>query len=378
MSDVVVVGAGLYGLTVAERLADAGRKVTLLDRRPHVGGNAFSYFDENGIEIHKYGAHLFHTSNERVWEYVNRFTSFTSYVHHVYALHLGEVFPLPINLGTINQFYRRAFTPTVARAIIQTQREEAGVTDPQDLEEKAISLIGTDLYNAFIKNYTAKQWQVDPKSLPPDIISRLPVRYTYDNRYFSDTHEGLPVDGYAAWLSKMADHKNIDVQLGVDFFSVSHMVVGQVPVVYTGPLDRYFNNQEGALSWRTVDFDLVTHDTQDLLGTSVINYSDLDTQYTRAIEFKHFHPERESFKADKTVVAYESSRFATDEDDEPYYPVNSVHDRKKLETYRELAREETEANNVHFGGRLGNYRYWDMHMAIAAALSLADNKLLSP
>lgn len=376
MSDIVVVGAGLFGLTVAERLASSGRKVTIIDRRDHIGGNAYSYRDEHGIEIHKYGAHLFHTSNEAVWEYVTQFTSFTDYRHRVYTTYNGEVFPMPINLGTINQFFHASYGPQDAKQLVDSQRAGLDPDKADNLEDKAISLIGRDLYEAFIKDYTAKQWQTDPRNLPASIISRLPVRYNYNNRYFSDTYEGLPADGYTRWFERMLDNPNIEVQTGIDFFNVSHMIVDQVPVVYTGPLDRYFNNVEGALSWRTVDLDLVTLDEQDYLGTSVMNYADNSVDFTRIIEFKHFHPERaEIFNSNKTTLAYEYSRFARD-NDEPYYPINSVHDKKKLEVYRQLAREETDTHKVYFGGRLGNYAYLDMHQAISSALHLVDKKLL--
>ncbi|WP_270238608.1 UDP-galactopyranose mutase [Kocuria marina] len=376
-TDLVVVGSGLFGLTVAERAArEMGLKVTMIDRRSHLGGNAYSENEERtGIEVHRYGAHLFHTSNERVWEYVNRFTAFTNYVHRVYTRHKGEVFPMPINLGTINQFFRAAYSPGEARDLIREQAGELAGTDPQNLNDKGIQLIGRPLYEAFIKHYTGKQWQTDPKDLPASIISRLPVRYTYDNRYFNDTHEGLPVDGYTAWLERMADHPNIDVRLDTDFFDDSQefsksKVVGQVPVVYTGPVDRYFDYAQGDLSWRTIDLEEEVLDIEDFQGTSVMNYPDEDVPFTRIHEFRHFHPERDYTK-DATVIMREFSRFA-EKGDEPYYPVNTQADREKLLAYRDLAKEES---SVLFGGRLGTYKYLDMHMAIGSALSMVDNKI---
>ncbi|MBS6030228.1 MAG: UDP-galactopyranose mutase [Kocuria sp.] len=376
-TDLVVVGSGLFGLTVAERAArELGLKVTMIDRRPHLGGNAYSENEERtGIEVHRYGAHLFHTSNERVWEYVNRFTQFTNYVHRVYTRHQGEVYPMPINLGTINQFFRAAYSPGEARELIREQAGELAGTDPQNLNDKGIQLIGRPLYEAFIKHYTGKQWQTDPKDLPASIISRLPVRYTYDNRYFNDTHEGLPVDGYTAWLERMADHPNIDVRLETDFFDDSQEfskdnVVGQVPVVYTGPVDRYFDYAEGDLSWRTIDLEEEVLDMEDFQGTSVMNYPDEDVPFTRIHEFRHFHPERD-YTRDATVIMREFSRFA-EKGDEPYYPVNTSEDREKLFAYRDLANGES---SVLFGGRLGTYKYLDMHMAIGSALSMVDNKI---
>lgn len=376
-ADLVVVGSGLFGLTIAEQAAsELGLKVVILDRRSHIGGNAYSEKEERtGIEVHRYGAHLFHTSNERVWEYVNRFTKFTDYVHRVYTRHNDEVFPMPINLGTINQFFRAAYAPAEARALIQEQAGELAGTDPQNLNDKGIQLIGRPLYEAFIKHYTGKQWQTDPKDLPASIISRLPVRYTYDNRYFNDTHEGLPVDGYTAWLERMASHPNIEVRLDTDFFDEDHefsrsKVLGQVPVVYTGPVDRYFDYAEGDLSWRTIDLEEEVLEMQDFQGCAVMNYPDPDVPFTRIHEFRHFHPERDYTK-DATVIMREFSRFA-EKGDEPYYPINTSVDRQKLLKYRDLAAGESD---VLFGGRLGTYKYLDMHMAIGSALSMFDNKI---
>ena len=376
-ADLVVVGSGLFGLTIAEQAAtELGLKVVLLDRRSHIGGNAYSENEEQtGIEVHRYGAHLFHTSNERVWEYVNRFTGFTNYVHRVYTRHNGIVYPMPINLGTINQFFNAAYSPAEAKELIAEQAGELAGTDPQNLNDKGISLIGRPLYEAFIKHYTAKQWQTPPEELPASIISRLPVRYTYDNRYFNDKYEGLPVDGYAAWLERMAAHENIDVRLNTDFFSGDHeysreKVLGQIPVVYTGPVDRYFDYAEGDLSWRTIDLEEEVLPIEDFQGCSVMNYPDADVPFTRIHEFRHFHPERDYTK-DATVIMREYSRFAN-KGDEPYYPVNTSVDREKLLKYRDLAKGE---QNVLFGGRLGTYKYLDMHMAIGAALSMFDNKI---
>ena len=374
MTDLLVVGSGFFGLTVADRCArELGLTVQVIDRRDHLGGNAYSEVEpQTGIEVHRYGAHLFHTSNTRVWEYVNRFTSFTGYQHRVYTTHRGEVFPMPINLGTINQFNHSAFTPDEARAWV-TAHASGLQAEPRNLEEKAISLIGEPLYEAFIKGYTAKQWQTDPRELSADIISRLPVRYTYDNRYFSDTFEGLPTDGYTAWLERMVDHPNITVTLDADFFDGTQpwnktATVGQLPVVYTGPVDRYFDFAHGELSWRTLDFESEVMPVGDFQGTSVMNYADVDVPYTRIHEFRHFHPERD-YPDDATVIMREFSRFAARKD-EPYYPVNTGEDRQRLLAYRELGRGE---KDVVFGGRLGTYQYLDMHMAISSALTSFDN-----
>ena len=371
-ADLVVVGSGFFGLTIAERCAEElGLKVLVLDRRPHIGGNAYSETDpETGIEVHRYGAHLFHTSNRSVWDYANRFTGFTGYQHRVYTRHQGQVYPMPINLGTINQFFDAAYSPDEARALIKEQSAELGDKEPENFVEKGVSLIGRPLYEAFIAHYTAKQWQTDPEQLSADIISRLPVRYTYDNRYFNDTYEGLPVDGYTAWLERMADHPNIEVRLDTDFFDLSDELKGTVPIVYTGPVDAYFGNCEGELSWRTLDFEREVVESGDFQGTPVMNYPDPEVPFTRIHEFRHFHPERD-YPHDKTVIMREFSRFA-EKGDEPYYPVNTAEDRAKLLRYRELAEQEP---LVLFGGRLGTYKYLDMHMAIGSALSMFANKL---
>jgi len=376
--DLLVVGSGFFGLTIAERVASQLQKrVTVIERRDHLGGNAYSERDaETGIEVHKYGAHLFHTSNEAIWQYVNQFTSFTDYQHRVYSNYRGEVYPLPINLGTINQFFRAAYSPGEARQLIANQAAEFERDKAQNLEERGISLIGRPLYEAFIRDYTTKQWQTPTTDLPAEVISRLPVRYNYNNRYFSDRFEGLPVDGYSAWLERMADHPLIDVQLNTDFFDTGHafnqnQVRGAVPVVYTGPLDRYFDYAAGELGWRTLDFEKEVHPVGDFQGTSVMNYADLDVPYTRIHEFRHFHPERTEYPKDKTVIMREYSRIA-EKDDEPYYPINTPTDREKLAKYRALAAQE---NSVFFGGRLGTYQYLDMHMAIGSALSMFKNKI---
>ena len=367
-ADLVIAGAGLFGLTVAERCArDLGLRVLLVDRRDHIGGNAYSEVEPTtGIEVHRYGAHLFHTSNERVWEYVNRFTAFTGYRHRVFTIFKGRVYPMPINLGTICEYFGRAMSPDEARALVAGQAAE--VTGPRNLEEKAISLVGRPLYEAFIRGYTAKQWQTDPRELPAEVITRLPVRYTFDNRYFNDRYEGLPVDGYTAWMERMADHPRIEVRLGTDFFDLD--AAGHVPVVYTGPLDRYFDHREGRLGWRTLDFELEVLPTGDFQGTPVMNYADEDVPYTRIHEFRHFHPERDH-PPDRTVIVREYSRFA-EAGDEPYYPIDTAADRVRLLRYRELARAE---RDVWFGGRLGSYQYLDMHMAVASALTMYDNRL---
>lgn len=363
-SDLVVVGSGLFGLTIAERAASEGAQVLVLERRSHIGGNAYSYLDETtGIEVHKYGSHLFHTSNAEVWEYVNRFTDFTDYRHHVQTTHKGRVYSMPINLGTMCSFFGRTLSPVQARALVAQQASELQTSEPKNLEEKAISLIGRQLYEAFIKGYTAKQWGRALTELPAEIITRLPVRYTFDSRYFSDRWEGLPSDGYGVWFDRMTQHPGIHVELERDYFAFRELIPDEKPLVYSGALDEFFDFQFGELGWRTLDLELSHAETSDFQGTSVMNFADTDVPYTRIHEFRHLHPER-NYTSERTVLMHEYSR-RCEAGDEPYYPVNTIDDRLKLEAYRDAAKQRP---NVIFGGRLGSYQYLDMHMAIASAL----------
>jgi UDP-galactopyranose mutase len=305
-----------------------------------------------------------------VWDYVNRFTSFTGYQHRVFTNFGGRIYPMPINLATMCEYFGKALTPTEARALVVEQSQEIETGQARNLEEKAISLIGRPLYEAFIRGYTAKQWQTDPTELPAEIISRLPVRYNFDNRYFNDAFEGLPTHGYTRWMETMADHDDIEIRLETEFADLRGDIVGNLPVVYTGPVDAYFDNELGSLSWRTIDLETSVEAVGDFQGTSVMNYADEDVPFTRIIEPRHFHPERD-YVTDRTVIQREYSRFA-EVGDEPYYPINTPEDRAKLLQYRELANAEKQ---VLFGGRLGTYKYLDMHMAIGAALSMFDNKI---
>lgn len=396
--NVLVVGAGIFGLTVAERLAANGQHVLVIDSRSHIGGNAYSEFDEEtGIECHKYGAHLFHTSDERVWQYVNRFTKFTNYVHRVYATHQRasasrpEVFPMPVNLGTINQFFKANYTPDKAKALIKEQAANNPAAkerrEPANLEEQGISLIGEPLFNAFIKNYTAKQWNTPANQLAASIIKRLPVRYTYNNRYFRDKYEGLPVNGYEAWFEEMIRQANtgegsLTVKLNADYFTdpeIQPLRESGITTIYTGPIDRFYDYRFGELQWRSLDLKKEVLDTHDFQGCPVMNYNDLEPKYTRIHEFKHFHPERAldperwpgyADDYNKTVIVKEYSK-DWHRGEEPYYPVRTAEDKAKLAQYQVLA-EQDKARNIYFGGRLGEYAYYDMDKTFASALRLAD------
>ena len=369
--DVVVVGAGFFGLTLAYEISTkSDSSVVVLDKRDHLGGNAYSYTDSStNIEIHKYGSHLFHTSNKRVWDFVNQFSSFNSYTHFVKTLHDNKVFSMPINLHTISQFVDHYMDPIAAREWIELQRGN-DIDSPKNLEEQAVKLIGKSLYEAFIKGYTKKQWATNPVDLPPEIISRLPIRYNFNDRYFSDLYEGLPTLGYGQLFNNMKNAGNFEVRLGCDFDPNKYEISKFNTLVYTGPVDRFFNYKHGVLGWRTLDFEEERLSIKDFQGTSVMNFADENVPYTRIHEFKHLHPEREQSET-STIIFKEFSRSAG-KGDEPYYPINSENDRKLLMLYRD---EIEGLENVIFGGRLGRYQYLDMHMAIASALNQADDLL---
>lgn len=367
--DVLIIGSGFFGATIAERITnELNLKVAVLEKRSHIGGNSYSVIDEETqIEYHKYGSHIFHTNNKKVWEYCNKFTNFNNYRHKVLTVHKNQIYSMPINLSTINQYYGKNLNPEQAEIFMKSLMDEQSRAD--NFESKAISLIGKDLYESFIKGYTLKQWQMDPRELPSSIISRLPVRFNYNSDYFDDLYQGIPIDGYTSWINKLLSKSQ--VFLNVDFFDLKDNISDGKLIIYTGPIDKYFNYKFGELTWRTLDFELETYSTDDYQGLSVMNYADLDVNYTRIHEFKHLHPER-SYIKNKTLIMKEFSRFANI-NDEPYYPVNLKSDREKLNKYRELIKLE---KNVIFGGRLGSYQYLDMHMAIGSALSCFENEIL--
>ena len=367
--DVIIVGAGLFGLTMAERVAtELGLRVLILERRAHLGGNCYSEIDpETGIEIHRYGSHIFHCNDDDVWKYVNRFSGFNDYRHHVWTVYRGRVFAMPINLGTICSFYGRFLSPDQARSLIANEAAELGTRTPRTFEEKAISSIGRPLYEALIYGYTLKQWDTDPQLLPAEIISRLPVRYNFNNNYFNDRYQGIPINGYTAWLSRMVANPNIDIQLNTDFFSIREHLPNHRLLIYTGPLDRYFNYECGRLGWRAVRMEPAVVATGDFQGTSVVNYADPDIPWTRIHEFRHYHPER-LYPHDRSVIVREFSCIPGPDAD-PAYPIRTEDNRRLFDLYRERAHAETKAI---FGGRLGTYRYLDMHQAIGAALKSFD------
>lgn len=375
--DLIVIGSGLYGLTIARRYVDEfDGRVLIIEKRKHIGGNAWSTKDkETGIEIHNYGSHLFHTSNKKVIEFLNRFTSFNDYKHTVYSVADGKIYSMPFNLMTISQVFNKSISPEEAKIIIYDEIKSASISKAEiekSLEHKALSSIGKTLYELLVKGYTKKQWQINPTELPANVIARLPIRYNFNNSYFFDKFQGLPLNGYAEMLTKISNHPRIEILLDCDYFESEWKNLQDVLKVYTGPVDKYFSYTHGMLQWRTLDFEIEKLHVDDYQGAAVVNYADENIPYTRIHEFKHLHPEREYLK-NQTIIMKEYSRLATGID-EPYYPVNSATDRENLLKYRELAKAE---KNVIFGGRLGTYKYLDMDMAIASALTSFEQEIIS-
>jgi UDP-galactopyranose mutase len=361
--DVLVVGAGLWGCVVARELAEAGHRVLVIEARSLPGGNARSAFDPaTGIECHCYGAHIFHTSDETVWKYINRFTTFTDYRHRVLTEYQGKVYSMPLGLTLINAFYNTNLKPAEVPAFIAEEVRKAGIEgEPKNLEEQAISLIGRPLYEAFIKGYTQKQWNTDPKDLPAFIIRRLPVRTNYNTDYFNDPYQGIPKEGYTALVGRLLE--GADVRLGVDYLACREELNALADtVLYTGPIDAYYDYCYGALEYRSLRFEHEIPDTDNYQGVAVVNYNERQVPYTRIIEHKHF-----AFnKGEKTVITREYPADWTP-GAEPYYPVNDEKNQALYERYRLLSEGESK---VLFGGRLGQYRYYDMDKVVAAALAL--------
>lgn len=363
-----VVGSGFFGAVVAEQLASMrNEKVLVIERRNHIGGNSHSKIDPStGIEIHSYGTHIFHTQNKEVWTYVNKFSDFTPYQHKVLTEYRGRVYPMPISLATINQFYGMNLKPREVATFLEKERAAMKGKLPQNLEEKAISLIGEPLYRAFIRGYTMKQWAQDPKELPEDIITRLPVRDTYNTNYFNDAFQGLPKDGYGKLFENILAHPNIEIQLNVDFLDIRNEIPPECKILYTGPIDEYFGYELGALDWRSIRLEREVIQQRDFQGTSVMNYADEEVPFTRIHEYKHLHPERSQvFSSDLTVIEREYPETRIGNSKECYYPVNTDRNQKLFELYANKMRMQ---RNIAFGGRLGSYKYWDMDVAIASAL----------
>lgn len=365
MYDYLVVGAGLYGAIFAHEAKKKGKSVLVIDKRPQIGGNIYTEEIE-GIQVHKYGAHIFHTNNKRVWQYITQFAEFNRYTNSPVANYHGELYSLPFNMYTFNKMWG-VVTPEEAEAKIEKQREEAGIKEPANLEEQAISLVGTDIYEKLVKGYTEKQWGRPCTQLPAFIIKRLPVRLTFDNNYFNALYQGIPMGGYTKMVENILD--GIEVRLSTDYLDNKEYWDNQAEkIIYTGPIDAYFGYKLGALEYRSVRFETEILDKPNFQGNAVVNYTDRETPWTRIIEHKFF----EFGTQPKTVISREySSEWKVG--DEPYYPVNDEKNGSLYQEYRKLADKE---KNVVFGGRLGEYRYYDMDAVIESVLSMCEKELL--
>ena len=355
--DFLIVGAGFFGSICARELTDAGYKCLVIDKRDHVGGNCYTENKDN-IDIHKYGAHIFHTSNKEVWDYVTKFSDFNNYRHHVLANYQGELYSLPFNMFTFNKLWN-INTPDEAKKIISEQSNE--ISNPSNLEEQAIKLVGKDVYEKLIKGYTTKQWKKEPKFLPKEIIKRLPVRFKYDNNYFNDTYQGIPTKGYTKIFEKLLD--GIDVKLNTDFFSNKNDLISlSKKLIYTGPIDKFYDYKFGHLEYKSVNFEHKKLDVDNFQGTSVVNYTEESIDFTRIIEHKHFQDNGSK----STWCTWEYPIDYIPDEIEPYYPVNDFDNNSKYQKYLELSSKES---NIYFGGRLAEYRYYDMHQVVESALN---------
>ena len=362
--DYLIVGAGLYGAVFAQEAKKAGKSCLVIDKRDHIAGNIYTQ-EMEGIQVHRYGAHIFHTNNRQVWEYLGQFAEFNRYTNSPVANYKGEIYNMPFNMNTFNKLWG-VITPAQAKAKIQEQRAAAGITEPKNLEEQAISLVGTDIYEKLVKGYTEKQWGRPCSQLPAFIIQRLPVRFVYDNNYFNALYQGVPVGGYTAMVQRMLE--GIQVRLGQDYLADKAGWDAQAQkVIYTGPIDAYFGSCYGPLEYRSVRFETEVLDTPNYQGNAVVNYTDAETPYTRIIEHKHF----EFGTQPKTVISREYSA-EWKPGDEPYYPVNDQKNGELYARYKALADQE---EKTIFGGRLGQYKYYDMDKVVEAALAKARDEL---
>ncbi|EHJ52391.1 UDP-galactopyranose mutase [Streptococcus macacae] len=364
--DYLVVGSGLFGAVFAHEAALKGKKVKVIEKRGHIAGNIYTK-EVQGIQVHEYGAHIFHTSDKEIWDYVNQFADFNRYTNSPIANYKGEIYNLPFNMNTFNKLWG-VVTPEEAQAKIAEQRAVLGGKKPENLEEQAISLVGTDIYEKLIRDYTQKQWGKPCTELPAFIIRRLPVRLTYDNNYFNDTYQGIPIGGYTQIIEKMLEHPNIDVQVNTDFFAAKKNYLAAFPkIIFTGMIDQFFDYQLGELEYRSLRFETEILEKDNYQGNAVVNYTDSETAYTRIIEHKHF----EFGNQKDTIITKEFSK-TWQRGDEPYYPLNNDRNNHLYDNYKALAEKEAQ---VIFGGRLGQYRYYDMHQVIAAALQCARKEL---
>ena len=368
--DYLIVGAGIFGATVAERLASAGKKVLVIDRRDYLAGNIYSYTDaETGIEIHKYGSHIFHTKSDQVWNYLNQFTEFNNYVHTVNTRHNGRLYPMPINLNTINMLYDTELNAEEAVRLVESEARKTGITEPKNFEEQGLFLVGQKLYDAFLKNYTAKQWGTDPKNLSADILKRIPVRFSKDARYFIDAkYQGIPKCGYTEMIKRMLNSPLIEVRLGVDFKSLKQ-VIDEKKVIYCGQIDELFDYELGVLPYRSLRFE--EERTTNGLGEAVVNEADLEVPYTRTHDYKYYQVHQPEVISQPVSIICREFPAEFKSGNEAYYPINNNESEKLYQKYVELAKEKYP--NIVLGGRLGAYRYWDMDVAVERALELCES-----
>jgi UDP-galactopyranose mutase len=365
----IIVGSGFFGSVIAERIAnDMEESVLVIDKNLHIGGRCYSEVDNlTGIEYHKYGTHIFHTSNKNVWRYINKFTEFNGYYHQVLTMYNNKVYQMPINLETIISFFGVNLKPFEVESFIKEKCSHH--REPANFEEVATNSIGFELYNAFIKGYTQKQWDTDPKNLPASIIKRLPIRNNYNENYFFDIWQGIPLNGYAPIFNKMLGNKKIKVLLNTTFFDIENEISEDAVIIFSGAIDEYFNHKHGRLNWRSIRFEHEHKNVSDYQGTSVMNYANAEIPYTRIHEYKHLHPEREIFQSNKTLIVRE---YPYNNPKEPVYPINDSQNNKIYNLYKEDAQK---LQNVIFGGRLGDYKYYDMDKTIEKALLVYKNKI---
>jgi len=363
--DYLIVGAGFFGSVFAKELSNNGYRCLVIDSRRHIGGNCYTE-NRDGINLHLYGAHIFHTSNKVVWDWINQYSEFNNYRHHVIANYQGQLYSLPFSMWTFNKLWGIT-TPQEAKDIIKSQSNE--INEPTNLEEQSIKLVGKDVYEKLIKGYTTKQWRKDPKELPKEIVKRLPVRFVYDNNYFNDKYQGIPIGGYTQIFENLL--RGIEVRLNEDYLNNKEYWDGLADkVVYTGPIDRFYNYQFGELEYKTVMFEHDKYPKENFQGTSVVNYTDLKISYTRIIEHKHF----ENSVSNVSWITYETPVEYVPNKTEPYYPVNDFENNEKYQKYYELMVNE---NNMIFGGRLADYKYYDMHQVIEVALNRVSKEISS-
>lgn len=371
--DFIIAGAGIFGATVAERLAHAGKKVLVLEKRDHLAGNIYSYTDpETGIEVHKYGSHIFHTESDEVWNYLNQFTKFNDYTHTVNTRHEGKLYPMPINLDTINLLYGTDMDAEEAEKFVAAEAAKEKVEHPSNFEEQGISLVGRKLYEAFLKNYTAKQWSTDPKNLSADLLKRIPVRFSHDNRYFMNAkYQGIPEEGYTKIVENMLDSENIDVKLETDIKDLLSEIPAETKVVYCGQVDALMDYEFGTLPYRSLRFEQET--TTDGLGEAVINEADADVPYTRTHDYKYYQSHQPEVIAQETSIICREFPANYEQGGEAYYPVSNPESAVLYQQYVDAIAERYP--NWTLGGRLGAYQYWDMDKAVLNALAAAESLL---